>query len=65
MLFVLAISLVACTGVDGVPEVPAQELVIERGVLEPRVVLTGDLQAVGAIEITVPRTPNWEMAGPF
>jgi multidrug resistance efflux pump len=55
------VAQLACSGGDAGLEVPAQPMVTELGVLEPRVLLSGELQAVGSIEITVPRTPTWEM----
>lgn len=40
---------------------PAPELVAEQGSVEPRRLLTGELRAVRADEIVVPRSPTWQM----
>lgn len=39
----------------------AAELVAERGSVEPRLLLTGELRAVRADEISVPESPTWQM----
>lgn len=36
-------------------------LAVHRGVFERTVVLTGEIQAANAIELTVPRTPSWQV----
>jgi HlyD family secretion protein len=40
---------------------PAQGLSVTRGTLERRVLLTGELKAVKAVDIVVPRTPAWQI----
>jgi len=37
------------------------DLTVRRGDLRPRVLLTGELKAVEAVGIVVPRTPTWRM----
>ena len=58
--------LVACDqshaplGGDSAPATP--QLVVERGALEDRMVLTGELEAINAENLRVPRTPAWMLA---
>ena len=41
---------------------PERPVVVARGEIADRVVLTGDLHAAESIDFTVPRTPSWELA---
>jgi multidrug efflux pump subunit AcrA (membrane-fusion protein) len=55
-----------CIGDAAVPATPVSphtqdQAVVIRGQLQPRLLLTGELQAIRAHEIVVPRTPMWQM----
>jgi multidrug efflux pump subunit AcrA (membrane-fusion protein) len=65
LLAATLIALGACRGRrDAAPAVaPAgPDLVVKRGAIEDRLVLTGELEAITAENLVVPRTPSWLLA---
>jgi multidrug efflux pump subunit AcrA (membrane-fusion protein) len=57
-LLLVSVVLAARAGSAG-PAPGANDLVLARGALQERLVLTGELDAVSAEDLTVPRTPQW------
>jgi HlyD family secretion protein len=55
----LALGLGACAGEAAPARGPPVPLVVRRGGLEDRVVVTGEVEAVSSTNLVVPRTPTW------
>ena len=66
LLLVSSLALASCAGDVGAQHAAQQagasaDLAVRRGDLHPRLLLTGELVASRAEELTVPRTPNWQV----
>jgi len=50
-----------CPSSDTAPAAVPEDLRVTRGDIERRLLLTGELEAVEAVHLTVPRTPQWRL----
>lgn len=60
-LLLIALCAAGCAGAAEGDRGGGADLVVRRGDLRPRLLLTGELAAARATELKVPRTPSWQV----
>jgi multidrug resistance efflux pump len=61
MLLLLTTLCAGCAGSAEGDRGAGADLVVRRGDLRPRLLLTGELESARAVELKVPRTPTWQV----
>jgi multidrug resistance efflux pump len=61
LLLTAALCAAGCAGAAEGERGAGGDLIVRRGDLRPRLLLTGELAAARAVELKVPRTPTWQV----